>query len=133
MTWPIRSRRSKYGNKKVKVPGMTFDSKGEASLYGLLEMRQKAGEITNLRSQVKVYLTRARIMYIADFAHDDPATGETSYSEYKGFETSDWRIKRRLWKFYGPAPLHIYKSLCGHPALHETIVPKTTTAEDSTE
>jgi hypothetical protein len=51
--------------------------------------------------------------------------GVEYYAEAKGFEDEKWRIKRRLYEHYGPAPLQIWvrqgkKGI----VLRETIVPK---------
>ena len=43
---------SKYGNKKVTIGGITFDSKKEAYHYLALKERAKRGEISDLRLQV---------------------------------------------------------------------------------
>ena len=40
---------SKYRNVKVKIDGLTFDSKHEAQHYAELKLREKAGEITQLQ------------------------------------------------------------------------------------
>jgi len=44
--------------------------------------------------------------------------------EFKGFETPLWRLKRRLWMFYGPGPLHVYKMGRGRIYLDEIITPQ---------
>lgn len=88
-----------------------FQSKAEKSLYQLLWLRQRAGEIRNLKCQVQVYLTEAKILYKPDFYFEQNDHGEWKerWSEMKGFETAVWKIKRRLWMFYGPGPLDIWK------------------------
>lgn len=48
--------RAKYGNKKVVVDGMTFDSKKEYNVYLTLLKMQEQGDITNLQRQVKFTL-----------------------------------------------------------------------------
>lgn len=40
-----QKRKSKYGNQRVEVDGMKFDSKHEAAVYQQLLMRVKAGEL----------------------------------------------------------------------------------------
>lgn len=115
--------RNKYGAKRVKYDNQSFASKLEASVYTLLKARENAGEIVDIRAQVTVHLTNARIQYIVDFAFLDIRTGIVTYCEAKGMETPSWRIKRKLWKFYGPGPLEIYKGTHLRPFLHETITP----------
>ena len=44
--------RAKYGNRKVTVDGMVFDSRKEARYYLFLKEAEKNGEISDLRMQV---------------------------------------------------------------------------------
>lgn len=97
-------------------------SKLEAALYNLLKLREMAQELTELKTQVQVYLTRARIIYKPDFSYYEG--GILTYAESKGFETPEWRIKRRLWKCYGPGKLLVYKGSYKRLYLHETIIPE---------
>ncbi len=119
-----RFSKTKYGNKKVEHAGRRFDSKLEAALYDYLLLLEKAGELSDIHSQETIYLSDARIIYKPDYSAVDTATGVRKYHEAKGFETTDWRIKRRLWMSYGPAPLLIYKGSARSFKLHETLVPK---------
>lgn len=98
---------NKYGAIKQDRDGYTFASKSEAALYDVLKEEVRAGLWLELHCQVSVYLTAARIQYIADFKTVAP-DGKETYHEQKGYETNSWRIKRRLWKFYGPADLVVY-------------------------
>lgn len=111
---------SKYKNKKVERAGYTFDSKGEASLFDELKLMESAGEIKDIQVHDTVYLTPARIMYKPDYAFTRCSTNEREWAEFKGFETSDWRIKLRLWKWCGPGKLTVYRK--GHAP--EIILPK---------
>lgn len=61
-----RPRRQKYGNRKVTVDGMKFDSQHEADVYAGLMLRVKAGELKTVCRQVKFDLPGG-IVYIADF------------------------------------------------------------------
>lgn len=115
----------KFGNKKVEHAGRWFDSKLEKSLFDLLSLRERGGEIRDLAHHAgTVFLSDARVQYRPDFRFINCETGETEYAESKGFETSDWRIKRRLWLSYGPGKLHIYKGAAGRLVLAETLSPK---------
>lgn len=53
---PVR----KYGNKKITVDGVTFDSKKEYLRWCELCLLEKAGHITDLRRQVKYELIPAQ-------------------------------------------------------------------------
>lgn len=60
-------KRQKYGNRKVEVDGMKFDSRHEADYYfGVLVPRIKAGELKCVCRQVPFDLPGG-IKYIADF------------------------------------------------------------------
>lgn len=65
-------RKAKYGNRRVVVDGMRFDSQHEAEVYGLLRLRLRAGEIRLLLRQVSFDLPGG-IRYVADFVTLDSA------------------------------------------------------------
>ena len=63
--------RSKYRNQRVDTPDGKFDSKGEYARWGELKLLQRAGEITDLRRQVKFELIPKQgrfraIFYVAE-------------------------------------------------------------------
>lgn len=103
---------TKYNNKKVTVNGQVFDSKKEARRYKELLLLEKAGEIKDLRTQVKFKLIPAQrdeatgkviereCSYKADFMYHDEA-GETIVEDVKGFRTKEYIIKRKLllWRY----------------------------------
>ena len=107
--------RAKYHNRKITRDGETFDSRKEFRRYEELQLLQQAGEITNLRRQVKFVLiptqrepskigTRGGVKkgkllerecsYIADFVYllNDKVVVEDT----KGVRTKDYIIKRKL-------------------------------------
>lgn len=47
---------SKYRNVRVEIDGHKFDSKREAAIYQELKLREKAGEIRDLKLQVPIVL-----------------------------------------------------------------------------
>lgn len=122
MMW--RRNNAKYGNKRVESAGFSFASKGEAACHEMLQMRELAKEIRILQRQCQVYLSDAKILYKPDFKIEELATGKTVWVEYKGFETPEWRIKRRLWLAYGPGELQIWKGSGRRLTLFETLIPK---------
>lgn len=117
------SSKSKLRNVRVKIDGYSFASKLEASVYGLLKLNALAREIEIIQHQVKVFLSEAEIVYIPDFKCRYLRTGEVFFVEAKGFETADWKIKKKLWSKYGSAPLHVWSGTCHRPALQEIIIP----------
>lgn len=115
----------KYKAKRIKTrDGHAFASKLEGSLYEQLCLRVNAGEFHSLKCQVQVYLTDAKILMKPDFSALDTTNDETIYFEAKGIETDVWRIKRRLWEYYGPGRLEVYKGTYRNVELYEIIIPK---------
>jgi hypothetical protein len=103
--------------------GHSHRSKLEGSVCQILQLRQKAGELKIVQVEDHVYLTRARIHYVPDFKCKDLASGEFFWVEAKGFANDRWPMKKKLWKFYGPGALEIWKGTHQRPMLDETIVP----------
>lgn len=116
---------NKYGNKKQELAGRTFDSRAEASLFSLLSLRERAGEISNLAHHPgTVYLSEARIRYQPDFRFTNNETGETEWAEFKGLRTREYAIKENLWRIYGPGPLTVYVGSAARISIRERIIPK---------
>ncbi|MCR5466797.1 MAG: DUF1064 domain-containing protein [Lachnospiraceae bacterium] len=112
---------SKYHNHKIVIGGMKFDSKKEAMRWVELNHLQDAGEITNLRRQVKLTLIPAQregetitargiqrpgkviereCFYVADFVYEQD--GQTVVEDVKGMKTDAYILKRKmLLHFYG--------------------------------
>lgn len=104
------NKKNKYGNKiSSSSDGRSFQSGLERKLYEELLLREKVGEIKDLKCQVSVYLTDAKILYKPDFYCFDFKRNCEIWIESKGFDTAVWAIKKRLWKFYGPGILQIYR------------------------
>lgn len=71
-TLPDKPKRQKYGNRKVEIDGMKFDSQHEADYYfGVLIPRVKAGELKCVCRQVPIDLPGG-IRYVADFVTITP-------------------------------------------------------------
>lgn len=108
----------KYRNKKVEVDGIVFDSKKEAKRWQELRLLEQAGEIGDLRRQVKFELIPSQYdtvghtktgkpikrcyerpcTYIADFAYVD-AQGKPHVEDTKGMRTANYIIKRKLMAY----------------------------------
>lgn len=114
-----RKRFSKYGNKKVTIGGIVFDSKKEAEYYEQLCLRQACGEISDLQRQVKFEIkpsyyedvevqlkTKTRVVkrlvqygisYVADFVYKE--NGCLVVCDCKAsakFQDEVYRIKKKL-------------------------------------
>lgn len=90
-------RRAKYGNRLTKVDGITFHSKREAERWSVLRLLEKAGEITNLRRQVK-YRLEFNGVHIADYVCDFLYTekGGEITEDAKGYRTPEYKLKAKL-------------------------------------
>ena len=97
---------NKYGARKTTIDGIVFDSQREARRYSYLYLLRRAGEISDLRLQVKYNLIPSQkdargktlerpVDYIADFVYKD-AAGNTIVEDAKGKKTKDYIIKRKL-------------------------------------
>ena len=95
----------KYGNEKVVVDGITFDSKREARRYRDLSLMQQAGAISDLQLQVRIPLVVGGVEiktptgrvrhYVADFTYTD-TDGSTIIEDSKGFATKEFKLKRDI-------------------------------------
>lgn len=105
------ARRSKYGNVKVvDADGLTHDSRKEYRRWCELQLRERAGEISNLRRQVVFDLIvndRLVCRYVADASYVENATGAKVVEDTKSEPTRkkrDYRIKAKLFEaIYGYA------------------------------
>ena len=71
-------RRNKYGAISTEVDGIKFHSKKESVRYNELRLLEKAGEIKELKLQVKFELVKNGHLiesYYADFTYTDVRTG----------------------------------------------------------
>jgi len=116
-------RKSKFRNKKVTYNGQTFDSKREAKRHQELLLLERAGVISDLRTQVAFELLPAffeevptgefykrgpkkgqpkmkkvcveqSVKYVADFVYYE--NDKRIVEDAKGFRTDDYIIKRKL-------------------------------------
>ena len=111
---------NKYNSQKVVVDGIKFDSKKEARRFCELRILEKAGEISDLKCQVRYELIpeqrewtneiyksgknkgkfkpgkvlERKVEYIADFVYMQ--NGEIVVEDTKGVKTKDYIIKRKL-------------------------------------
>ena len=101
----------KYGNKKVKIDGYTFDSQLEASRFLELKLLLRAGLIRDLQLQPSFELIPSfekngkkyrRVVYKADFAYFDIGKGKTIIEDTKGFRTKEFIIKKKLFEYNYP-------------------------------
>lgn len=116
MVKPIYKGKHKFNAERING----FDSKLEQAVFFYLEFLEKKGEISDIRKQDTVYLTKAKISWRVDFSALDK-NGKRFYVEAKGLETIDYKLKKKLWEVYGPGRLEIWKGTYQKPKLHEVI------------
>ena len=96
-----KPKKSKYGNKKMMVDDIEFDSIKEAKRYKELKLLQKAGAIGFLALQVEFELNEGgthSLKYIADFTYIDAKTGENVVEDVKSRFTSKMQVYRKKKK-----------------------------------
>lgn len=124
-------RYGKYGNKKVTVDGIVFDSKKEAARYKELKLMEAAGEIKDLQLQVPFELIPAKyehferfsektgkklkdgvrcveksVTYIADFVYTDCKTGNQVVADAKGYKSKEYILKRKMMLHFFGVRIH---------------------------
>lgn len=103
---------SKYRSIRTTVNGITFHSRGEAGRYRDLLLMEQAGLITDLELQPSFVLQEniqytdpsgktekeRKIIYTADFKYFDNEIQCLVIEDFKGAETKDYIIKRKIFK-----------------------------------
>ena len=101
-----KTTRSKYGAIRTNSNDGFFSSRGERGRWDELLMLQRAGEIFDLKRQVKFELLPSfeidgekirGIDYIADFTYRDSLDGSRVVEDFKGHKTDVYKIKRKLF------------------------------------
>ena len=106
----------KYHNRKVTCGDETFDSVKEYQRWQELKLLERAGEVTDLKRQVKYTIIPAQyekvwnqeknrfekgkllereLAYVADFVYKN-RLGLEVVEDVKGFKTPEYRLKRKL-------------------------------------
>lgn len=95
-------RGAKYGNKRVKINGVAYDSKGEANYEKtVLDPLRAKGELTYKRQVTFPFVLNG--IKICSYRADWVVTwkdGRREVWDFKGYETSEFRIKKRLMLAY---------------------------------
>lgn len=95
----VGGKKSKYGNKRVIVEGLKFDSKREADRYAELKLMEAAGEIHKLRIQphLPCDVNGTHVCtYVADFAYTKPGDSRETFEDSKGHRTALYILKKKL-------------------------------------
>ena len=94
------NKRSKYGNKKTVLGNVVYDSQKEANRAFELGLLLKAGEIKNLKRQVKFEIvpktkTERAKYYTADFVYEEK--GKVVIEDVKSNATVLDKVFRLKW------------------------------------
>lgn len=104
-------KRHKYNAKRTMVGEHSFPSQLHANTFVVLKMWEKGGLIKDIEMEYSVELSAAKIRWKVDFRVFHLGFNQHVFYEPKGMETSDYRIKFKLFGSYGPAPLYIVKAV----------------------
>lgn len=88
-----RTRKGKYNAQGLHTSDGYFDSKGEYSRWCELKWLIQAGQIQELKRQVKLQLSKS-VTWRIDFVYQEHGT--TVYEDFKGMKLADYKIKKRL-------------------------------------
>lgn len=109
-------KKNKYNAKKVLLDGILFASQHEADRYNDLKLMLRAGEISDLKTQVKYVLIPAKrepdktgprggikkgkviereVAYFADFVYKTK-DGAEIVEDAKGYREKSYKLKRKL-------------------------------------
>lgn len=101
-------QKSKYRNVRTTIDGETFDSQREANCWAILKLREKAGEITDIKRQVPFSLMcptpgddEEVCRYFADFTYRDVVHGrpmQLHVVDAKGKRTPMYILKKKWLK-----------------------------------
>lgn len=108
----FRRKRNKYRvapKDQRTYKGRVYASMAEMLyLMDVLEPLCASGSLASVDGQTRLTLGIPENVYVPDFACTR-RDGSVYYVDVKGVETEKFRHNKRLWKVYGPAPLHIVK------------------------
>lgn len=120
MAFYNRFKGNKYGNHKIIVADIIYDSRAEAIRGEELRALEAAGEITKLRRQVPFELIPAQrepgktgkrggkikgklieraVSYVADFVYINK-DGEEIVEDVKGMRTKEYILKRKMMLYF---------------------------------
>ena len=117
-------KKSKYGNTKTKdQAGRSFGSLLERSIFDILKLRERAGEIKVIKQQPHITLEPISWNLVPDFECVDMKTGKTFYVEAKGFSGERWLCSKKLWPHFAFCDMEIWMGDWKRPFLKEVLKP----------
>ena len=89
--------RHKYNARRTIVDGISFASAKEARRYGELKLLERAGQISELKLQVRYKLVQT-VTYVADFEYFDTKKKTRVTEDVKGMLTPLYKRKKKLMR-----------------------------------
>ncbi len=102
MTWPTH----KYNAVRTEMDGINFPSKAEARYYQQLRKLKSDGQIIFFLCQVPVEIPGTKL--VIDFL-EFWADGRIVWTEVKGFETPEYKIKKKAVELLYPFKINQVK------------------------
>lgn len=110
----------KWRNQPCEVDGVRFDSKGEARRWEELRLLQLAGEISELRRQVRIPLIGQHDMPLlsdldhqfelrVDFTYIRKGERHVTFADFKGKETEASKLKRAIVRAMYGRPVEVMR------------------------
>ena len=115
-------KKPKYGNRRTTHPdGSRFASALECAVYCVLLMRERCGELKDIKKQHRVDMIHRKRprSWKVDFSATVVATGKTLWIEAKGSESNKYLVDLKAWEKDGPGDLEIWKGSWQRPYLKE--------------
>lgn len=99
--------RHKFNARKTEVDGIKFHSKKEAEYYEHLKEKIADGELLFFLRQAPLHLP-GNIKYYVDFV-EFWANGEVIFTDVKGYETKEFRMKKKMVESFYPIKINVVK------------------------
>lgn len=89
--------RHKFNSIRTECDGISFPSRAEAARYLELKKLRESGDVFMFLRQVPFHLSGGEepVKYVCDFLVFW-SDGSCTVEEVKGFETAEWKIKKKL-------------------------------------
>ena len=119
-----KGRAENYGAiQSLCTLGHSHRSQLETAVCGIIQFRQRAGEIELLQVEDHILIS-GWFGYVADFKVRDCKTNAIFWIEAKGFGNDKWALTRKGWGYAGPGKLEVWGGDYHRPILVEVIIPR---------
>lgn len=92
------NKKNKYRNYRITINGINYDSKKEYDRHCILKIKEKAGEISELKfheSSMNIILQKEpQIKYEPDFCYFEK--GIYIIEDVKGYQTKEFKLKKKM-------------------------------------